>query len=209
MKPLSLLFCVFLLITNCFGQKIQQAKQKSYLKKTFIAGSSVTVIPDKEIINGINKNTRFTETTWALNLQYDFSNHYRAGIDFKNIFTNGQLSGKNHYYMVGFINQWKFFHTKNTFTFLELAPYLGNYCTCGEDNPYKKTGLFYLNAGAGINIKLAEHLRLDLAFHSASIINKQPGRYNFTQYIIGLDYLFFTKKHENYLRRPGEKKPKQ
>ncbi|MDX1936423.1 MAG: hypothetical protein SFU21_04885 [Flavihumibacter sp.] len=206
MKTLSLIILLFLLITNCFAQQNKAIKEKTFFNKTVVFGSSVTVIPDNESVNGISKDARFTETTWALNLQYDVTNHYRAGIDVKNIFTAGQLSGKNHYYMVGLTNQWKFFHTKNTFTFLELAPYLGNYCTCGDDNPYKKNGLVFLNAGAGINIKLAERLRLDLAFHSASILNKQPGKYNFTQYIIGLDYLFYTKKYANYLRRPGEKK---
>ncbi len=159
-----------------------------------ILGSNYTYIFDTEIYSNIEYG-KYIENTIAFNAAVDFAKYFRFGIDFKKIKTKGDISGINKYKLIGFFSQYKFGETKKGFGFGELGFYIGNYCTCGKDVPYKKNNLSYLNWGGGYNLKLQKYLRLDFAFTTAQVISKVVEPYGYTQYIIGLDYLIPLTKY--------------
>lgn len=157
--------------------------------KSIVIGGNYTYIFDSEIPSGAGYKSSYKEHTLAANIAFDFSKHFRAGLDYKKIFTNGVISGKNQYAVYGAFTQYKFFNNPKRFFFGELGFYKGNYCTCGQGSPYKKENLSYLSFGAGYNVRLYNNLRLDLAFTNAQVVSKVVQPYAYTQYIIGLDYV--------------------
>ena len=164
------------------------AKNKKIFKQIIIGGN-YTYIPDTETINEIDYGTRYKENTLALNAAIDMGKHFRIGVDYKRIFTSGFYSGRNKYAMYGAFTQYKFRENKMGFGFGELGFYKGNYCTCGNNVPYKKNNLNYLNWGGGYNFKLYKNIRVDAAFTTAQVISNVPQKYGYTQYILGLDYV--------------------
>ena len=162
--------------------------------KQLVIGGNYTYIFDTETINEIDYDTRYNEHTLSMNVAVDIGKHFRVGLDYKQIFTRGFFSGNNKYAMYGAFTQYKIGENKKGFGFGELGFYKGNYCTCGNNVPYKKNGLSYVSWGGGYNFKLNKNIRLDAAFTTAQVVSDVPEKYGFTQYIIGLDYVLpFTK----------------
>ncbi len=184
---------IFLFFTpTTFAQK---NKQNKLTFNQLIIGANYTYIPDTETINGVDYDTRYAENTFSANIAVDLSKHFRLGIDYKKIYTNGEQSGKNNYNLMGAFTQYKFAEGKKGFGFGELGFYKGNYCTCGNNVPYKKNSLSYLNWGGGYNFMLYRNIRMDLAFTTAQVVSNIPQKYGYTQYIVGIDYvLSFNKK---------------
>jgi hypothetical protein len=189
----KLLSCVLVVLSSQFIFA-QKEKTKQPLFKSFVVGANYTYVPDHENIAGIEYGT-YREHTISFNGAVDIAKHFRVGIDVKMISTKGAISGNNKYNLVGLFGQYKFAEGKRGFGFGELGYYKGNYCTCGGDIPYKKDNLSYLNWGGGYNFKLYNNLKLDLGFTTAQVISNVKGRYAYTQYIVGLDYVIpFYKK---------------
>jgi hypothetical protein len=191
MKKLVAVFTLLFSVNFIYAQK---EKTRQPLFKSLIVGVNYTYVPDTETIGDIIYGP-YREHTISFNGAVDIAKHFRVGIDVKMISTKGAISGNNKYNLVGLFGQYKFAESKGGFGFGELGYYKGNYCTCGDDIPYKKENLSYLNWGGGYNFKLYNNLRFDLAFTSAQVISNVKGRYAYTQYIVGLDYVIpFYKK---------------
>ena len=195
--------CSSFLICLIFFANAQRISSTKYNRKdslkimNLILGGSYTYVWDTEVVNGIDYNTNYNENTFNINLATDISRRFRIGVDYKKIYSNGKISGGNKYFLLGLFQQYKFLRTKKGFGFGELGFYKGNYCTCGDDVPFKTNNISYINWGGGFNTKLYRNLNLDIAFTTAQVVSKIPGRYGFTQYILGLDYEFeFSKKRK-------------
>lgn len=160
-----------------------------------ILGSSLTYIWDPGYSQSNSSQThRYEEFTWAVNVATDLSRRVRVGVDHKSLFTRSELSGENHYSMTGVFTQYNLLPRKRTRLFLSAMLYNGNYCSCDPDDPYLRKNLFYYGLGWGLDIRLTRGLYLDLAWENMNIFNNVHGKYNFTQYIIGLDYYLWKKK---------------
>jgi hypothetical protein len=194
MRPKIILLGSFFINLYISGQ--DSLPKNNALVKSIVVGTSLTYIPDIETINGIDQPGKYGyhEFTWATNIAADFSKYYRTGIDLKLIYTRSTLTGNNRYYMIGWFNRFKFYQSKNLIAFASVGPYFGNYCTCGADNPYRVDKLAYINYGPGLSVKLNNYFWANFEFTNANIITKIPARYNYTQYIIGLNYVISTKK---------------
>jgi hypothetical protein len=180
---------IYSLIVLTLSNLLQAQKEKTHFLQKIIIGTNYTYVPDTEVFNGIDNKTFYHENTIATNIAVDIKKHFRIGIDYKNIQTNGQVTGRNKYNMLGLFTQYKFAETKKGFGFGELGYYKGNYCTCGKDIPYKLKGINYLNWGGGFNFLVYKNIRMDLAFTTAQVLNKVTEPYGYTQYVIGIDYV--------------------
>jgi hypothetical protein len=76
---------------------------------------------------------------------------------------------------------------KNSFL-LEAGLMYGNYCTCEDDDPFKRDGLYYLDLGGSFEMQLSKRIYLDMGFNVYNILNDVKGKYAYTQYIVGLNY---------------------
>jgi len=155
----------------------------------FFIGSSFTYIWDPQSPDYINNlSYLYQEKTLQLNLALQWNKRWRSGINYHKIWTLSEQYGKNSYFIAGVFQQYHLLRKKKGSLFAEAGLYSGNYCTCGLADPYKKNGLVYWNIGAGMNLKLSKRFYLDFAFLNYKPFNKISGKYNYTQYVIGLDY---------------------
>ena len=187
MKILINFFVTLIIVFFSFDAESQENKRANFLN-SFTAGTSLTYI--------INLDDSFYEEyTWNLNFAASISQRMNVGIQVLNIYANGSNIEKASYNIFGLFTQYDFFakkRTKNTL-FVELSINKGDYCTCDNLDPYRKSNLWYYGFGGGTEIrlkKISEHIFLDISFYNYQIINKYKKKYNFTQYIIGLNYRF-------------------
>jgi hypothetical protein len=185
---------VLLLLLSTTSIIAQKDKPKAI--KNIVIGGNYTYVPDTEFINGTDNGTFYRENTFAGNVAFDIKKRLRVGLDYKSIKTLGETLGKNQYKMVGLFTQYKIGETKKGFGFGELGLYTGNYCTCGKNMPYQNKNTTYLSWGVGYNVKIVKNLYADFAFTTAQVINVKNEPYGYTQYIIGIDYVFPTTKKE-------------
>lgn len=166
-----------------------------------ILGTNLTYIWDAAYVNGnrIRGNT-FHELTLHVNVATPLSQRFRLGFDYLRQFFRDPFAGSDRSWMAGpwlqfnFLGpKWKSRYSGKALDriFLEIGGYKGNYCTCDPDNPYRLEGLNYIGFGGGVDLKLKPWLHLDLAFTNYQILNRVVGKYNYTQYILGLDFHLF------------------
>jgi len=82
----------------------------------------------------------------------------------------------------------------------EISINYGNYCTCGDLDPFKLDGIVYIGYGAGWDFHIYKNFYLDTGFMWYSPINakkKLPPDtyvYSMSQYILGISYRFSNEK---------------
>lgn len=178
MKRYFLLFALSHIFYNCDGQLFDR----------FVLGTSVTYILDSyPLPTNLTRDYTYQEVTTNLNFGIDVYKGIRVG--FQNLLINAARSDeKERFNITGGFLQYGFKRKTGSRIYLEGSYNTGNYCTCKDEEPYKRPQLDYYGIGAGYDWKLTNWLHLDLGFFNYNIIDDEPGKYNFTQYVIGLDF---------------------
>ena len=196
MKYISLFFLLFF----SFFAGAQQ-KKDSYFLNNFVAGTSLTYIWETDNSPYIPEYEDYfwQEYTWNINFGVSLSKSFTAGIQVLNIFTRGTHVDNEHFTVYGAFGQYDAFGKVDTkmSLILEMSVNKGDYCTCGHLDPYRQDNLWYYGIGSGLEFPLtmiSEHLFLDLSFYDYLILNKIKTKYNYTQYIVGLNYHFGKKR---------------
>lgn len=184
---------LFLITVLCFSSTlVQSQKDEGYFLKSLVFGSSVTYIWDGHTQN----NNFFQEYTWNMNGGISIHKQVIVGVQLMRLFYRYRYQQWNSSHIYGLFTQYDFIPDKKSKLFAELSFNRGNYCTCGKSAPYSASNLHYLGFGAGIDLptaKLYDKLYLDLSFYNYFILNKIESKYNYTQYIVGLNYYFGKK----------------
>ncbi len=165
-----------------------------------VAGTSLTYIPNlANPVSAFPEGYFYHELTWSINLALDLNRRFRVGVENKTLFSQSPLSGRNTYFMAGVFGQYDFLRQrKGGFRFFpELSFHYGNHCTCDPGDPHRVDGLYYIGFGLGLNWPVSKRILLDFAFNNHEILNKHPYKYNYTQYIIGIDYRLSRKLPKN------------
>jgi len=159
------------------------------LGKHLTFGTSITFILDNPTSNP--SDFFYKEWSWNKNIAVSLTNRWDVGISHINIYTVGSSLLRERYQLVGLFTQYNFSPKKKNKLFAETSWHLGNYCTCGLDDPYKLEKLNYLGIGGGYELNITKNLYLDLAFNTYFILKDVPRKYNYTQYVVGLNYRLF------------------
>mgnify|MGYP001158827855 CR=1 FL=1 len=167
--------------------KNNKRKEQPNNPKGVLVGSSFTYIFDNSR-NGIVEG-KFREYSWNINMVTFLPKRFRAGVNSIQISTQVPDGTKNNHFLVGGILQHEMPLTKNDFFLLETGLMTGNYCTCGAFDPVKNEGLMYLDLGAAFEFRIFPKTYLDLGFNVYQILNDVEGKYAYTQYVVGLNYL--------------------
>jgi len=160
--------------------------------KTFIVGTSLTFIPDFDTNPSVS-NYNYFEYTWNLNAAVSISKRIFTGVQALTIFTNGSRVENNTYFIMGLFTQFNFIPKQKFRFFAELSINTGDYCTCGNLDPFRKKNLVYLGWGGGFDLPLkflSKNLYLDLSFIAYLILNDIENKFGYTQYIVGINYRF-------------------
>lgn len=161
----------------------------------FIVGASHTYIWEP---NDNYNEFRYNERTTNLNLTVNLSQRWYAGMQYAYIFTKGSSikvnqDETNNYNIIGLYVQFDMLPPMyyKSRLYAELSYNITNYCTCGDLDPYKKSGINTVGFGLGWDYVLTKRLVLETGFYSYQPINMlREDTYNNTQYIVGLSYNF-------------------
>ncbi len=166
--------------------------QRSFVLNKVTVGTSLTLIRDEitEPFRYIND-----EYTWNTNLAIDLNKRLRVGLQYMSLWTRKDQVRDGNYFILGTFGQFNILpRADKARLYIEGSLNTGNYCTC-RPNPYLRDNLYYYGLGAGVDWAIAKWVHLDLGFFNYNIFNKFDGKYNYTQYIIGLDFPFMLKKN--------------
>lgn len=179
-------FFVFILFTylHVFAQD----------NKTWYFTTSYTYIFDSVPITGVlpfqDGLYKMNEHTFNVNVARDvYKKMIRAGVHYNHIFKESEIRSFNSF-ILGFHAQYNYLSkwVKDDLNF-ELNLSTGNYCTCGDEMPFRRDGLFYYGFGISYERKVHGPFFVKLGFSNMFIINRKGlDAYNFTQYIVGLQY---------------------
>lgn len=162
--------------------------------KTWYITTSYTYIFDSVSVEGVHPvpdgSYRMNEHTINVNIARDvYKKFIRAGVHYNHIFMQSEVRSFSSF-LAGVHAQYNLLskRSKNDLN-LELNLSTGNYCTCGEEMPFRENGLFYYGFGFSYERHIQGNFFVKLGFTNMFIINRKGlDAYNFTQYIIGLQY---------------------
>lgn len=166
---------------------------RTFILNKIIIGTSLTLITDKRE-NPVPYT--YDEYTWNTNLAIDLNKRLRVGLQYMGLWTQKDKVHDGNYFILGTFGQFNILpRADKARLYVEGSLNTGNYCTCLPDRPYLRDNLYYYGLGAGIDWAVAKWVHLDLGFFNYNILNKFDGKYNYTQYIVGLDFPISLKKN--------------
>jgi hypothetical protein len=130
----------------------------------------------------------YHERTLNLNAAWVFRERWSVGVSGMQLWTRSDLSGRNRYNLAGIFGQYDLFRDPDVRLFPEVGLYRGDYCTCGDLDPYRTPGNWYWSLGGGVVFPFGKRAAFELGFVNYQIFNQIADKYNFTQYILGLEY---------------------
>lgn len=165
-----------------------------FAQRIIILGNSLTYMT--EYNDAIP--ARYHEFTWNKNISINITPNIYTGISYQNIYTSGSTvnisSNKNKYHLVGVFFQYDFLPKVKNKLFVETSWNYGNYCTCGNKDPYEVKWVNYIGFGGGYELPLNDIISLDLSFILYRIIENIESKYNYTQYVVGLNIDLINQK---------------
>ncbi len=73
---------------------------------------------------------------------------------------------------------------------LEMGYAVGNYCTCGLEDPYLQSNIRYLTWGLGLDFQIYKRLWGDAGMNFANILTEADRNYGYNVLAVGLNYKF-------------------
>ncbi len=187
---------IFIFMTFFYQIVFTQNVKKTYLDRITV-GTSLTVIPNESHYNNFsNEVFEYPEYTWNTNLAIDITRSWRMGFQYMAIYPRSKFFAPQQFFIAGTFLQFNMLpkNLSRNRVYLEASYNLGNKCSCGNFEPYKVDNIRYWGLGFGVDLKLTNWLRLDIGFFNYQIFNKIDGKYNWTQYIVGLEFPISIKK---------------
>ena len=136
----------------------------------------------------------YHEFTWYNGFSVNINKSIYFGFQYLYIFTRGSTTipnnpnnPKNNYHIFGVNLLYDVYPVYSDKLFIMASYSLGNYCTCGNFDPYKKEGLNYFGLGIGYDYPILKRLSFRAGFTNYLILNKIEGKYSYTQYTLGLN----------------------
>lgn len=186
---ITLVASIYLLsLSNLYGQ--------DRFARSLTLGTSYTYIWNQTSIAPSVNETTHQEFTWNTNIALEVLPKWHLGFQYMNIrsISERNANRQSQHQLFGLFNQYDFYTSQNGIRLFGEAQYkYGDYCTCGQLDPFVLEDLHYLGLGGGVEVPLYKRLKLDLAFYNSVILNNVPLKYNFTQYVIGLNYRLMSK----------------
>jgi hypothetical protein len=192
-KTLTITLLIILIMNSIHAQE----KKNNHFLNSFVFGSSLTYLWDtnKSIGTSVFDEYFWSNYSWNLNFAVSLSKSFSTGIQVLNIWSTGTRIENTHNIIYGAFVQYDFLHKtpSKKRMFIEISIDKGDFFTGGTLDPYTRKGLWYNGIGFGFEIPLksiSPNLYLDLSGYNYVILNKIFDKYNYTQYIIGLNYRF-------------------
>ncbi len=176
----SVVLC-FIFTVSAFSQK---RGTSSYFLKSAFFNLNGSYIFDKQSVNH-----RYNEYTLNLQVAGQIFKPLFIGVETYSIFTNGTHTVSNNYSIKGGFLRYEFLQKKDIL-FGSVSLLNGNYCTCGNSDPYKKSDIYYLGLEVGGNwYAFSNSFFVNITLTFNKILNDIPLKYNYNIYKLGIGYL--------------------
>ncbi len=159
----------------------------------FILSSSAAYLPHiNPEINRTYKGTVLHQIFWDKKAMVSIHRSFYGGIRWLSIFTKGNSfvynKEKEHYYIVGAFTEFDVLPQYQHRAYVRLAWNYGNYCLCGEEDPYKQDGLHYPSIAIGAEYYFTKQLAISVEGENLLTLPRSLKADNFVSYGIGLNY---------------------
>lgn len=161
--------------------------QKLKFAEKLVLGTSISYLQD------YNRDFyRYHEWTGSLNIGVNIDHHFMIGLQNLFILGYGTRVATDNFNLFGTFIQYDFFDKSKNRLYIESGFYKGNYCTCGNSDPYKVNGLNYLNFGGGFELSIRKNINLEFGLSIYKILNSEnKDDYGYGYYIAGINYIIF------------------
>lgn len=182
-------YLLIVILTCCLWSTSKAQDSTEQFSQHLLIGTSLTYIWDASF-------PTWQEYTLHFDVSYAITKRWNVGANVLRIWSGDSNTGINRYLITGVDGQFNFVNDPDIRLFGEGGLYYGNYCTCGTKIPYLNRRNTYWALGAGMSVRIRKNLFFELSFQSYNIMNNIPMdfKYNYTQYIVGLEYRIRTGK---------------
>jgi hypothetical protein len=172
---------------NSFNsQKLPKSNEQLRFGQRFLYGTSLTYIPQFVSYSDLV----YHELTWTNRISVNVGKSIYLGLHYLSIYTSGSIVNNSKsissYNVFGIKATYDFLPSYDDGLFLESSFNLGNYCTCGNLDPFLHPKLYYWGLGLRYDYPLLKRLALNVGFTNYVILNRIADKYNFTQYTLGI-----------------------
>jgi hypothetical protein len=175
-----------------------QDERQNYFGKNFFTNISGTYISNKQSFYHL-----YSERTLNIQVGIQILKPIYIGVETLSVFTNGTNVKPNNYFIKGVFLRYNLLQKRKNILFLSTSILNGDYCTCGNLDPYRENNLYYLGIEIGLNTYIAKSLfYFNATFSVNKILNEIPLKYNYNIYKLGFGYSFGkrTEAHNNKYR---------
>jgi len=168
------------------------AISQSYFTRNVVIGSSFS--PEWHLLdNGFNSEFSYLGISWQKNIAIRLTKHFYVGMTHINVYGEhisppSYQRGKINNFMFGGFTQFRLPATEKLSFTADLGYFIGNHCSCIEDNPIQVPDLRYFDWGIGLDYQIYKRLYFDLNLHFAFILNDLERKYAANGAHIGIDY---------------------
>jgi hypothetical protein len=144
--------------------------------------------------SGISPNEKIYENYSNLTVTFPINQKLRLGFQYISVATKVTREPVDRSSLFGILGQYNFRAQKKMGIYVEGGYAFGNYCPCGNAEPYTSDTLNnFRSLGLGIDYRFANKLHLKLGLITYNPLKKHNDVYNWTQPFIGLNYYFGNK----------------
>lgn len=178
MKNIIIVFLLLFFTNISFGQS-------HFAKKIQVATSGHLNIERTEQ----NRNSRFREVVWSKSIAVGVSKYFWFGFHHDDVWLKSNLDTHKSFLLGSFIRYTPKI-SERLYGRAQLGYSIGNYCTCGLDDPYLQDGLSYISWGLGFDVRIYKGLYADLGMNFNNIASEADRNYGYNILVVGLNYKF-------------------
>ena len=181
-------FYLICIIIISFKTVFCQEKNNYFGERLFV-NINATHLRDK-----IGFYHKYDESSLNLQASMRILRSIYVGVDMYTIFTNGTSVPPRNYFIKGGFIRYEFIQKRKYLLFINMAMLTGDYCTCGNLDPYRKKGLSYLGIEFGGNIFFRNSsFYINTSLSLNRILNNIHLKYNYNLPKLGIGYSFGRK----------------
>lgn len=181
------------LIAICAGSifvmslsNLSAQNREGYFMNALRINSGISYVPNRD-----DENHRHREITWSNQFSVSLIQALWAGVQVSSVYTSGTDVPSENFFLMGGFLQYDVLKKEKAMGFIEVNYLLGDYCTCGFEDPFRTTGLQYLGVGIGIDYPIMNSRFYGSAsFIVHRILGDVDEKYGYNIPKVGLTYRF-------------------